>query len=42
MKWLFSPAGLTALVVWNLLVFIIDIFLLKYFRNKLIQIVPNN
>ena len=35
MNWLFSPAGLTALVVWNVLVFVIDIFLLKYFRNKL-------
>jgi hypothetical protein len=36
MKWLFSPAGFTALVVWNALVFVIDIFLLKYFRNKLL------
>lgn len=37
MKWLFSPAGLSALVVWNALVFVIDIFLLKYFRNKLVE-----
>jgi hypothetical protein len=37
MEWLFSPAGLTALVVWNALVFVIDIFLLKYFRNKLVE-----
>lgn len=37
MKWLFSPAGLTALVVWNVLVFVIDIFLLKFLcqKNKL-------
>ncbi len=34
MKWLFSNAGLTALVVWNLLVFVIDIFLLKYLSKK--------
>ncbi|HCE56529.1 MAG TPA: hypothetical protein DER09_01730 [Prolixibacteraceae bacterium] len=33
MNWLFSPAGLTALVVWNLLVFVIDFFLLNYFKN---------
>ena len=33
MNWLFSPAGLTALVVWNVLVFVIDIFLLQYFRK---------
>jgi hypothetical protein len=33
MNWLFSPAGLTALVVWNVLVFVIDIFLLKYFNE---------
>lgn len=38
MKWLFSPAGLTALVVWNSLVFVIDIYLLKYFGNKLVEI----
>lgn len=34
MKWLFSGAGFTALIVWNLLVLIIDIFLLKYFTSK--------
>ena len=34
MNWLFSPAGLTALVVWNALVFVIDIFLLKYFQKE--------
>ncbi len=33
MNWLFSPAGLAALVIWNILVFVIDIFLLKYFRR---------
>lgn len=33
MNWLFSTAGLTALVVWNVLVFVIDIYLLKYFRD---------
>jgi hypothetical protein len=32
MNWLFSPAGLVALVVWNVLVFVIDIILLKYFK----------
>ncbi|MDP2235635.1 MAG: hypothetical protein Q8J88_04290 [Bacteroidales bacterium] len=31
MKWLFSPAGFAALIVWNLLVVVIDIVLLKYF-----------
>lgn len=34
MNWLFTPAGFTALIVWNLLVLIIDIFLLQYFRKK--------
>ncbi len=34
MKWLFSPAGLTALIIWNSLVIVIDIFLIKYFRLK--------
>jgi hypothetical protein len=33
----FSPAGFTALVVWNALVFVIDIYLLKYFRNKQLE-----
>jgi len=33
MKWLFSPGGFVALVVWNLLVLVIDIYLLKYFRT---------
>jgi hypothetical protein len=37
MNWLFSTAGLVALVVWNLLVLVIDIFLLKYFRNGLTE-----
>ncbi len=32
MNWLFTNAGLVSLVVWNTLVFIIDILLLKYFR----------
>ncbi len=34
MNWLFSPAGLTALVVWNGLVFVIDILLLKLFHQQ--------
>jgi hypothetical protein len=32
MNWLFSPAGFAALIVWNLLVLVIDFFLLRYFR----------
>jgi len=32
MNWLFTPAGLTALVVWNALVLVIDINLLAYFK----------
>jgi len=32
MNWLFSPAGFASLIVWNLLVLVIDIFLLRYFR----------
>jgi hypothetical protein len=31
MTWLFTSAGLSALVIWNLLVLIIDIFLLRWF-----------
>ena len=31
MKWLFTPAGLVSLVTWNLLVLLIDFFLLRYF-----------
>lgn len=34
MKWLFSPAGFTALTIWNVLVFVIDIYLLKYFTPE--------
>jgi hypothetical protein len=34
MNWLFSSAGFAALIVWNLLVLVIDIFLLQYFRKK--------
>jgi hypothetical protein len=33
MNWLFSSAGLVALVVWNVLVFVIDIYLLKFFKQ---------
>lgn len=33
MNWLFSPAGFAALIIWNLLVLVIDIFLLKYFKT---------
>ncbi len=32
MNWLFSPAGFVSLIVWNLLVLVIDIFLLKFFN----------
>ncbi|MHC1774470.1 MAG: hypothetical protein AB9834_03565 [Lentimicrobium sp.] len=35
MKWLFTPAGLTALVVWNSLVLVIDFYLLAYFKRLL-------
>lgn len=35
MTWLFTPAGFASLIVWNSLVFIIDLVLLGYFRNKL-------
>lgn len=34
MNWIFSPAGFAALIVWNMLVFIIDMFLLKYFSDQ--------
>lgn len=33
MTWIFSPAGFTALIIWNLLVLVIDLFLLKYFKK---------
>lgn len=33
MNWLFSPAGLTALVVWNVLVLVIDLYLIAYFKR---------
>ena len=33
MNWLFSPAGFAALIIWNLLVLVIDIFLLRYFKS---------
>jgi hypothetical protein len=32
MNWLFSLAGFTALIIWNLLVLVIDFYLLRYFR----------
>ena len=38
MNWLFSNAGLTSLVLWNSLVFVIDIYLLKYFRYSKTEI----
>lgn len=38
MNWLFSPSGLTALVVWNLLVLTIDIVLLAYLKTKQVEI----
>lgn len=34
MNWLFSSSGFAALIIWNVLVIIIDIFLLKYFSLK--------
>jgi hypothetical protein len=33
MNWLFSSSGLSALVIWNTLVLVIDILLLIYFRK---------
>jgi hypothetical protein len=37
MKWIFSPAGFASLIIWNILVLIIDLVLLKYFRKKLLE-----
>lgn len=34
MRWIFSPAGFISLIVWNVLVFVIDIYLLRYFNGK--------
>jgi hypothetical protein len=34
MNWLFSPGGFAALIIWNLLILVIDIYLLKYFRKE--------
>lgn len=34
MHWLFSTAGLISLVVWNVLVLIIDLLLLRHFSRK--------
>ncbi len=34
MKWIFSPAGFSALIIWNVLVLVIDIFLIRYFRER--------
>lgn len=34
MNWLFTSAGIAALVVWNTLVLVIDVFLLGYFRQR--------
>jgi hypothetical protein len=36
MNWLFTTAGLTALVVWNMLVLVIDFYLLAYFRRIIV------
>jgi hypothetical protein len=33
MNWLFTVFGFAALIIWNTLVFIIDIYLLKYFST---------
>lgn len=35
MTWLFTPAGFASLIVWNSLVFVIDIILIGYFRDKI-------
>ena len=34
MNWIFSSAGFAALIIWNVLVLVIDIFLLRYFSGK--------
>jgi hypothetical protein len=34
MNWLFGPSGFASLIIWNLLVLIVDLVLLKYFRQK--------
>lgn len=41
MTWIFSPAGFASLIIWNLLVFVIDILLIAYFRNKTATFVSN-
>jgi hypothetical protein len=33
MNWLFSPAGFAALIIWNVLVFVIDVLLLHYLNT---------
>ena len=33
MNWLFTAYGFASLIIWNTLVFIIDIYLLKYFNT---------
>lgn len=39
MEWLFSPFGFAALIVWNILVFVIDIYLLKYLSSLKINLI---
>lgn len=34
MKWVFTPAGLVSAALWNLLILVIDILLLKYLKQK--------
>jgi hypothetical protein len=38
MNWLLTPSGLVALVVWNVLVFVIDIYLQKYFKKHQVSL----
>jgi hypothetical protein len=39
MRWLFSAAGFASLITWNLLVLLIDFYLLLYFRKKQVEVV---
>ncbi|MFN8207527.1 MAG: hypothetical protein U0T82_08985 [Bacteroidales bacterium] len=37
MHWIFSPAGFASLILWNMLVLVIDGFLLRYFSSPEIR-----
>lgn len=41
MNWIFTGAGFASLIIWNLLVLIIDLSLLRYFKNILTQLRKN-